>query len=157
MSSNRSRSRRRTALSAALAVALLAGCFSDPPPPPEVQPLEIIATNSVQPDRFCQLNVPEVGAGPHEVHLISELGPAVVRVLDPDGTVILEETVVPQVFEGDEDPQDLPVGQLPEVPVLRLGAGVHTIECMPDGRTTSTAELRVVPARPGFEDLQPPR
>ena len=144
-------------LTAVLAVSapLLAGCFSDPPPAPESQPLEIIATSSVVPDEFCLLNVYEVGAGPHEVYLISELGPAGVRVLDPEGRTILEEQVEPQTFE--QEPQDLPAQDVPEIPVLRLDAGVHRIECLPDGRPMSTTELRVVPARPGFEDVQPPR
>ena len=136
---------------------LLAGCFSDPPPPREVQPLEIIATNSIKPDKFCQLNVYEVGAGPHEVYLISEQGPADVRVIDPDGRTILEESVEPQVFDEDEEPRDLPAQDVPEVPVLRMEAGVYKIECLPDGQPMSTNELRVLPARSGFEDMQPPR
>jgi hypothetical protein len=54
--------------------------------------------------------------------------PGVVRLLDPAGSKILEESVRPQVFDGDQEPQDSPARAVSEVPVLRLGAGVHSME-----------------------------
>lgn len=127
---------------AALAGAsVLSGCyFSDEPPEPEVQPLEIIAGEPDPKYEPCVLNVDEVGAGTHEVMPISVEGRATVRILDPEGDVIFKRTV------DDDDGADSTIPPEWERSV-GLQPGNHRVECiLPDG--THTVELLVVPARP---------
>ena len=78
---------------------LLFGCsFADPPPDPEVQPLEIVVGN---PDRGpCLLNVHEVGAGTHDVMVLSMAGEATARILDPSGKVLFKRNVKHHPAEG---------------------------------------------------------
>lgn len=125
---------------------LLCGCLGDPAPDPEVQPLEIIAGNPDPGSGPCLLNVEEVAAGTHEVAPFSLQGKATVRILDPSGAVIFERALEEHAVAGEghevlaEDPGS-----------VRLGAGDHLVECvLSEG--TATTELRVVAARPGFEE-----
>ena len=131
-----------------LAVALvgatvLCGCLGgDLPAAPEEQSLEIVAGNPDPEWGPCLLNVDEVGAGSHEVVSMSMAGDATVRILDPSGAVLYEQVVTEQeqgeVLEGGPG-------------LLRLEAGEHRVECtLSDG--THTADLLVVPARPGYEE-----
>lgn len=156
-STSRKHPARRPVRAAALAAALLPLCacvggapllLSDPPPPPESAPLEVVVDSSLVDDP-CVLNRGELGAGTHDVVLISEGGPATVRIRDAAGTVVLSEYVVPQVH--DAEPVDLHESEVPSLSV-QLRAGDHTVECEPHGRATSSAGLHVVPARPGVED-----
>lgn len=148
------RRRPPSALVLAAGAPLLTGClFADPPPPPENAPIEVVATSSVKPDEDCLLNRDEVGAGPHQVVLISEQGPADVRVLDETGRPVFEGHVEPQ--DGEHLPEEVEAHEVPPTPLLRLAAGTYRVECTPEGGPTSTADLRVVPARPGFEDIAP--
>ena len=151
---------RRPVGAAALAAALLPLCacvggapllLSDPPPPPETAPLEVVVDSSLVDDP-CVLNRGELGAGTHDVVLISEGGPATVRIRDSAGTVVLSEDVVPQVH--DAEPVDLHESEVSSLSV-HLEAGDHTVECEPHGGVTSSTGLDVVPARPGFEDSGP--
>ncbi len=140
-------SRRVQRLGLALAGAtLLCGCFGDPPPDPEVQPLEIVAGNPDPEYGPCLLNVDEVGAGTHEVTPLSLAGNATVRILDPSGAVIFERAIEEHRLEGGG--HEVLVEDQGSV---RLGAGDHRVECtLSDG--THTTELLVVPARPGYEE-----
>lgn len=140
-------SRRAQRLGLALAGAsLLCGCIGDPPPDPEVQPLEIIAGNPDPKYGPCLLNVDEVGAGTHDVIPMSMAGSATVRILDPSGAVIFERAIEEHPLQGgghevlQEDHGS-----------VRLGAGDHRVECtVSEG--THTTELLVVPARPGYDE-----
>jgi hypothetical protein len=129
-----------------VAATLLCGCLGDPPPDPEVQPLEIVVGTSDSEFGPCVLNVDEVAAGTHEVVPVATAGSATVRILDPSGATLFERALEVHPAEG---------GGL-EVPAedggsVRLGEGTHRVECIAsDG--THTAELSVVPARPGYED-----
>jgi hypothetical protein len=127
-------------------VGLLSGCFGDPPPDAEVQPLEIIAGNPDPELGPCLLNVDEVGAGTHDVTPIALASKARVRILDPSGAVVFERAIESHPGEGGAHEvlsQDR--GS------VRLGAGDHHVECILEAGTYS-ATLRVVPARPGYED-----
>lgn len=125
-----------------LTVGAVAAC--DSPPPREARPLAVIATSSVRPDEDCLLNYDELGAGRHTVEVISEQAPARVRIVDEAGAT---------VFEGSGDPEDMQ--DMPVPAVVELAAGTYTVECTPEGAAASSAELRVLPARPGYEDLDP--
>ncbi len=122
-------------------MGLLSGCLmGDPPPDPEVQPLEIILGN---PDRGpCLLNVQEVGAGTHDVLLMSIASNATARIVDPSGAVIFQRAVEPQSAQGG--------GQVMEEDQVRLDTGDHRVVCLLSDGTHST-RLRVVPARPEHE------
>jgi hypothetical protein len=124
-------------------VVLLSGCFGDPPPDPEVQPLEIIVGNPDPDYGPCLLNIGQVGAGTHEVTpILMAAGPARVRILDPSGVVVFERTLEEHPAEGGGH-------QVPAADqgAVRLAAGEHRVECvLVDG--THATPLRVVPARP---------
>lgn len=124
-------------------VGLLSGCLGDPPPDPEVQPLEIVVGHPDPDHEQCLLNVDEVGAGTHEVTPVTTAGKARVRILDPSGAVLFERTVHPPAPDGEGREVAL------ESPgAVRLEAGEHRVECIvADGRHSTG--LRVVPARPG--------
>ena len=125
------------------AVTLLCGCLGDPPPDPEVQPLEIIAGNPDPGYGPCSLNVDEVGAGTHEVTPLSLDGKATVRILDPSGAVVFKRTIQEHSAEGEgHEVMQKDHG------TVRLRAGEHRVECILADGTHSTS-LRVVPARPG--------
>ena len=141
-------SRRGQRLGVAIVGAtLLSGCLGgDLPSDPETQSLEIIAGNPDPEHGPCLLNVDEVGAGSHEVTPMSMAGDATVRILDPSGAVVFERAIAEHPAEGGghevlEEEQGL----------VRLEAGHHRVECTSsDG--THTADLLVVPARPGYEE-----
>ncbi len=120
-------------------VTLLSGCLGDPPPDPEVQPLEVIAGNPDPAYGPCLLNVDEVGAGTHEVAPLSLQGKATVRILDPSGSVIFERAIEEAASEGGGHEV---LGE--DQGSVRLEAGDHRVECVvSDG--THTTELLVVP------------
>lgn len=135
-----------------MALALSSGCYylmSDPPPPPETAPLEVIATSSMT-DETCLLNRYDLGAGYHDIDLISELKPSEVRIREHSGQAVYTGSVGPQVFN--EEPQDLPPGSAPTYQTIKLEVGEYTVECEPHGEVVSTAILTVAPARPGYEN-----
>ncbi len=117
-----------------LGLPLLSGCLGDPPPPPETAPLEVVVGSSTRPQEPCQLARSELGAGRHDLLLISEHGPAVVVIRGPEGSV---------VFRGDAGPSAPAV-----LASVELAAGPHLVECTPAGGPISHAPLRVDPARP---------
>lgn len=130
------RPRPRTApralrLGAVLSVlAACGGCLGDPGSPPEVAPIEVVARDTGEP--ACLLNRADVAAGVHQTFLLAEGGPATIRLLDPDGAVILESAVA----DGDGATSN------PE-----LVEGDHVVECRwPDGERR-TVQLTVVPGR----------
>ena len=127
------------------AVVLLSGCLGDAPPDPEVQPLEIVVGNADPEYGPCLLNVDEVGAGTHDVTLMSMAGSATVRILDPSGAVLYERAIEEHRLQGGghEVPQE-------DQGSVRLASGTHHVECtLSTG--THTTELLVVPARPGYD------
>lgn len=125
---------------------MLCGCFGDPPPDPEVQPLEIVAGNPDPQYGPCLLNVDEVGAGTHEVTTLSMAGNATVRILDPSGAVTFERAVEQHPLDsGGHEVLAEDQGS------VRLEAGDHRVECSVSGGT-HVIELLVVPARPGYDE-----
>lgn len=143
------RSARRTvsdrivsAVGAVVSASVLAAC--DPPPPPESRPVVVVATSSVRPDVDCALTYEVFRAGRHPVEVLSDQVPAVVRILDEAGAVVFEGRGTP------EDMQDMPAPTYVEIP-----EGTYTVECRPEGEQASSRELRVGPARPGYEDIDP--
>jgi len=137
-------SRRVRHCATALAgIGLLTGCLGDPPPDPEVQPLEIIVGNFDPEFGPCLLNVDEVGAGTHDVTPMTTVGKARVRIIDPWGAVVFERAIDEHQAEGGGHR----VPQSDQGSVL-LAAGEHRVECILADVTHATT-LRVVPARPG--------
>ena len=125
-------------------IGLLSGCFGDPPPDPEVQPLEIIVGNPDPNHGPCLLNVDEVAAGTHDVTPVAMAGKARVRILDPSGAVVFKRTIEEHPAKGGGH-EVLPRDE----GTVRLRAGEHRVECILADGTHSTS-LRVVPARPGY-------
>ena len=124
----------RPTLAAAAASLLLAGCFGDPPPDPEVQPLEVVVGSRSQPDQPCILNVDEVAAGDHEVSVISEReGAARVVLRTAAGSVVFEAS------GGQPAPEEAPAS-------VTLTPGDHLVQCLSDGAVLGEVPLRVVPA-----------
>ena len=107
------------------ATPLLAGCIvvSDPPPEPDVAPIEVVA----KPDS-CLLNRDSVAAGTHEVVVIMERGSGRVRFVR-DGRVLLDRPVRDQAGVADQSE-------------LELRQGSYVVECLVDGQV-STAKLAV--------------
>ena len=145
--------RGRTAQRLGVALAgmvLLCGCFSDLPPDPEVQPLDVVTGHPDPKHGPCILNVDEVGAGTHEVTTMSVAGTATVRMLDPSGVVLFERAIEEHPLKGgghevlEEDQGS-----------VRLEAGDHRVECSVFGGT-HVLELLVVPARPGYVEGRTP-
>lgn len=126
--------RTRRQLVVVLALCLVtAACFGDPPPDPDVAPLEVVVDSSQQPDQPCLLNRSEVGAGTHEVSVIAEGGAATVRILDSAGEVVFALASSASASGAASD-------------ATRLDVGSYTVECVPaDGRVVR-ATLQVVPA-----------
>jgi hypothetical protein len=101
--------------------------FSDPPPDPSVAPLEIVAND--QGVVRCALNRTEIGAGMHEVLVVTGGLDAVVVVRDPSGVVVFEQ-------------RGGGTGVAPQAPLLE---GTYVVTCRyPNGATGST-RLRVTP------------
>lgn len=63
--------------------------------------------------------------------VLTEGGPVTIRIRDADGTVVFE--VEAAAADQAASPQ-----------VVRLSAGVHTVECAPTNGPPTTATLRVV-------------
>ncbi len=142
----------RIAVLTTLAVALLAGC-GDPPPDPEVQPIEVVVNSDSRLSTPCLLNVDEVRAGNHEVSIVGVSGYAQVNIVDEDARV---------VFRSDNAGQRIETNDAGEVtiygaegkgtgPPARLEAGTFTVQCRPENGVAGEATLRVLPARAGHE------
>lgn len=103
-----------------VALLLPAGCafLGDPPPAPEVAPLEVVAKVDA-----CLLNRDSVAAGTHDTAVIVEQGTGRVRLLQ-EGRVA----------------HDLPGGPTPTP--IALSSGDYVVECVVDG-ARSTANLTV--------------
>ena len=76
---------------------------SDEGEEPEVQPLEVVVNSSRQPQTPCLLNVDQVRAGDHPVHVIGESGYARVRIVGERGKVVFRTDNEGQRIETDED------------------------------------------------------
>lgn len=126
------------AVTVAAAAAFTTGCaFADDADPPEVQALEIVVDSPKAPDEPCLLNVDSVRAGIHPVIVISEQGPATVRMLDAAGAQVLELRPVSASEAGQAS--------------VRLDAGRYSVECKREGGASTVTTLDVKPARHGYE------
>ncbi len=105
------------------------GCFGDPPPDPDVAPIEVVAGSKQRADAPCLSNRDEVGAGTHELVVITEAGPVTVQIRDSTGAVVVELDAV----------------ERPAASEVTLGTGTHTIECMFKDGSTASVLMRVVP------------
>lgn len=124
--------------------------LSDPPPDPEVQPLEVVVNSSRHPETPCLLNVEQVRAGDHPVNVIGESGYAKVRIVDEHGKVVFRTDNEGQRIETDEDGDVTIVGGEGEGagPAAHLDAGKFKVNCRPDDGKSGEAILEVLPARP---------
>lgn len=111
------------------ACLVASGCFGDPPPDPDVAPIEVVAGSKQRADAPCLSNRDEVGAGTHELVAITEAGPVTVRIRDSAGAVVVE----------------LEATERPAASEVTLGTGTHTIECMFKDGSTASVLMRVVP------------
>lgn len=145
----------RAALLAAGLVMPLAGCaldpISDPPPDPEVLPLEVVVNSDTQPGHPCLLNYDQVRAGDHAVTVIGVSGYARVRFVDEKHHVVFRTDNAGQRIETDADGEVTIIGGEGEGsgPPARLETGTVTVQCRPrDGKPGETT-LEVLPARKG--------
>jgi hypothetical protein len=145
--------------SAPVFLSVLAGCagfdpISDPPPEPEVQPLEVVVNSSTMPDDPCLLNVEMVRAGDHAVVVVGESGFARVTVVDDGGRVVFATDNAGQRVETDASGKVTAIvggeGE-GEGPPAHLEAGTYTVKCHPKIGEAGEATLRVLPARPGHD------
>jgi hypothetical protein len=104
---------------------LLQGCvlMGDPPPAPEVAPIEIVATRD-----GCALNRDSVAAGRHEITVIMQEGTGRIRILS-DAKVVFDRPI-----RGQSD--------VTEQSELELQQGRYVVECVVDGHA-SMAEISV--------------
>ena len=123
---------------------------SDEGEEPEVQPLEVVVNSSRQPQTPCLLNVDQVRAGDHPVHVIGESGYARVRIVGERGKVVFRTDNEGQRIETDEDGDVTIVGGEGEGagPAARLDAGTFKVLCRPEDGEAGEATLEVLPARP---------
>lgn len=141
--------------SVALALALC-GCagwdpISDPPPPLEVQPLEIVVNSVARPESPCLLNINRVRAGEHQVTIIGESGLVRVRMLDEAGEVAFRgDNTGQRITTDDAGKVTIHGGEEGSGPPARLTAGTYTVQCRPEHGAPGEAILRVLPARPGY-------
>src|SRR3954447_7926766 len=134
-------------------IALLAGCaaldpISDPPPDPEVQPIEVVVNSDSRPQTPCLLNVEQLRAGDHEVRIVGVSGYARINIVDEDARV---------VFHTDNAGQRIETNDAREVttirgaegegggPAARLAPGTYTVQCRPKNGAPGEATLRVLP------------
>ena len=124
--------------------------LSDGGEEPEVQPLEVVVNSSRKPETPCLLNVDQVRAGDHSVHVIGESGYAKVRIVDEQGRVVFRTDNRGQRIETDEDGNVTIHGGQGEGagPAARLDAGTFKVLCRPDNGEAGEASLEVLPARP---------
>ena len=111
-----------------LALVTVPAC-SDPPPDPSTAPIEVVANSRAKPDEACLLNRESLGAGTHELVVIAESAPALVRVQDREGVALLE----------------VEVGQgATKSSTVELEAGVYTVSCSDvSGSPVTSVSLRV--------------
>jgi hypothetical protein len=136
---------------------LLAGCaawdpISDPPPDPEVQPIEVVVNSDSRPKTPCLLNVDEVHAGSHEVSIVGVSGFARVNIVDENARVVFRMDNAGQRIETND------AGEVTTIhgaegegagPPARLEPGTFTVQCRPENGVAGEATLRVLPARAG--------
>lgn len=145
---------------AAACMAGVSGCagldpLSDPPPDPEVRPLDVVVDSSRRPDTPCLLNTGTLRGGEHQVTVIGESGYARVRILDQRGRVVFRTDNAGQRIETDEDGDVTIIGGEGEgegegrAAAVRLAAGRFTVQCRPRNGQAGEAKLQVLPARPG--------
>lgn len=132
---------------------ILTGCGSgEPRPEPEEAPISIMATSSIKPDEDCLLSHHPLGAGKHEIELVSEQETATVRIKDSKDETIYEKRVsAPDPGE----PVELPPGETLAERTITLKAGKYLVECITESQKVTTTTFSVVAARPGFEDYGP--
>ena len=136
---------------------LLTGCaaldpISDPPPDPEVQPIEVVVNSDSRPETPCLLNVHEVRAGNHEVSIVGVSGYARVNLVDENSRVVFRTDNAGQRIETND------AGEVTTIhgaegegsgPPARLAPGTFTVQCRPVNGAAGEATLRVLPARAG--------
>lgn len=109
----------------------LAGCLVDDPPDPRSAPLEVVLDG-------CQLNRPDVEAGPHEISIIGE---GRLSVTDEAGAEVLEAG-------GMQVPENAPAATvMPEgyPPTLLSTPQTYTFTCTV-GSTVTSSTLESLPA-----------
>lgn len=123
--------------------------LSDPPPDPEVQPIEVVVNSDSRPQTPCLLR-----AGNHEVRIVGVSGYARVDIVDEDGRL---------VFGTDNAGQHIETNGAGEVtsihggdgegsgPPARLGPGPYAVQCRPEKGVPGDATLRGLPARAGYK------
>ena len=110
----------------------------------------MVVNSSRRPQTPCLLNVDQVRAGDHPVHVIGESGYARVRIVDERGKVVFRTDNEGQRIETDEDGRVTIVGGEGEGagPAARLDAGTFKVLCRPADGEAGEATLEVLPARP---------
>ena len=120
---------RLAAAAIALAAAGTTAACGDPEPDPSTAPIEVVANSLAKPNEACILNRTSVGAGTHEVVVIAESAPALVRVQDSNGRPILDLTVAPGATQSSS---------------VVLEPGAYAVSCAAEGGTpVSSVQLRV--------------
>ena len=108
---------------------LLGGCVDASPVAPGVAPVEVIARGTSTSESRCSVSRDQVAPGVHLFLIVADGAAATVRVIDPDGTMVLESEA------------DAGRGGSASVDMIE---GEYVVECTWQG-TKEEAILHVVP------------
>ena len=112
-------------------VLLLGGCVDGSPVAPGVAPVEVIARGPSTSESRCSVNRDQVAPGVHLFLIVADGAEATVRVIDPDGMMVLESKA--GAGRGGSASVDMVEGE-------------YVVECRWQQGTKEDAILRVVPS-----------
>ena len=116
-------------------VLLLGGCVDGSPVAPGVAPVEVIArgpsTSEPASESRCSVGRDQVAPGVHLFLIVADGADATVRVIDPDGMMVLESKA--GAGRGGSASVDMVEGE-------------YVVECTWQAGTNEEAVLRVVPS-----------
>ena len=109
---------------------LLGGCVDASPVAPGVAPIEVIARGPSTSESRCSVGRDQVAPGVHLFLIVADGAAATVRVIDPDGTMVLESEA--DAGRGGSASVDMVEGE-------------YVVKCRWQSGTQEEAILHVVP------------